>query len=260
MRNLHVVTTPENVPFDFELAGVAARALAWFLDVLVMAAMIMVASCVLSMAAPALGGLAIALLMVAIFLVQWWYSALCEWWLGGQTLGKKAVGLRTLDERGLRMSFLQAVVRNLVRFVDLLPILYLVGGVSAIVDGRGRRLGDIAAGTIVVRVRNAPKPSAVVPVSERYNTFVRDPSIALAARRITPPERDAMIALGLRREDLPLAVRHELFSRMSEHLENRVGVRRPAYFSEEKFVLNLTAVVLGQAHERISLLPHGPTR
>ena len=255
MRDVYTIHTPENVSFEFELAGVGARALAWFLDVLVMGALIGAASCVFSALMPALGGLALALLFVAIFLVQWWYSALCEWWLGGQTLGKRAVGLRTLQERGVRITFMQAVIRNLVRVVDILPALYFVGGISALLDGSGRRLGDFAAGTIVVRERRAPRPSAVVPASERYNTFVNDPAVAHAARRITPPERDAMVALGLRREELPLPVRRELFAKLGEHLERRLGVPRPPFFSEEKFVLNLTAVVLGQSAERRSMPP-----
>ena len=62
--------------------------------------------------------------------------------------------------------------------------------------------------------------------------------------RIAPLEREAMIGLSLRRERLPLAVRHELFGRLAAHLESRLGVPRPPFFSEEKYVLNLTAVVL----------------
>lgn len=258
MRDVYTIHTPENVTFEFELAGVGSRALAWVLDVLIMGVMMGIAGCLLSLAVPVLGGFAMALLFIAIFLVQWWYSALFEWWLGGQTLGKKIVGLRTLQERGVRITFLQAVVRNLVRVVDLLPGLYMVGGLSALLDRHGRRLGDLAAGTIVVRERRAPMPSAVVPPSERYNTFVNDSSVAHAARRITPPERDAMVSLGLRREELPLPVRHELFQKMSAHLEQRLDVPRPPYFSEEKFVLNLTAVVLGQSTERRSLPPTHP--
>ncbi len=200
MRDLYVIKTPENVEFEFELAGIPARALAWGIDLLVMATLIVTASLVLSLLAVVAGGFAAALLIIAMFLVQWWYSALCEWWLGGQTIGKRVVGLRTISDRGVRITFLQAVIRNLVRNVDILPVTYLVGGITASLDRHGRRLGDIAAGTIVVRERNVPKPTTVVPPSERYNSFVNDPEIAIAARRITPPERDAMIALGLSRE------------------------------------------------------------
>src|SRR5688500_10552414 len=92
VRDLYTIRTPENVTFEFELAGVGARALAWVLDLFVMFCLIMVGACLFSIFATVAGGLAIALLFVFIFLVQWWYSAICEWWLGGQTIGKKLVG------------------------------------------------------------------------------------------------------------------------------------------------------------------------
>ncbi|HJL17081.1 MAG TPA: RDD family protein [Sandaracinaceae bacterium LLY-WYZ-13_1] len=242
----YVIRTPENVTFEFELAGIGARALAWAIDVLVMLALIVAGSMLVSPLSQVLGGFANAILLVIVFLVQWWYAALLEWWWGGRTVGKRVVGLRTLSERGVRMGFVQSAIRNLVRIVDLLPGLYLVGGASVILDRHRRRLGDLAAGTIVVRERRAPAPSSVVPPSERYNTFVDDPSVALAVRRITPPERDAMVQLSLRRERLPLSVRRELFAELAAHLEDRLGVPRPSFFSEEKYVLNLTAVALGQ--------------
>jgi len=244
VSSAYVIRTPENVTFEFELAGVASRALAWLIDVLVMFVLIATAIQVLGSFMPVAGGLAAAVILVAVFLVQWWYTALLEWLWGGQTIGKRIVGLRTLSERGVRIDFTQSVVRNLVRIVDLLPAVYLTGGVSALLDRHGRRLGDLAAGTIVVRERKTPPPSVVVPHAERYNSFVDDPSIALAARRITAPEREAMVSLSLRREELPLAIRRELFARLAEHLEQRLGVARPSFFSEEKYVLNLTAVAL----------------
>lgn len=255
VRDAYRVRTPENVEFEFELAGVAARALAWGLDVFVMTAMITVSVFCLGLVTPVLGGFAMAVMFIVVFLVQWWYSALCEYFLGGQTLGKRLVGIRTLTDRGFRIGFLQAVIRNLVRVVDILPGLYLVGGVSALLDGHRRRLGDLAAGTIVVRERRTAMPSAILPDSERAVGFGDDPTVAHAARRITPPERDAMVSLSLRRDELPLTVRHELFARFSEHLERRLGLKRPPHFSEERFVLNLTAVVLGGSGDRISAPP-----
>jgi uncharacterized RDD family membrane protein YckC len=240
----YVIRTPENVTFEFELAGIGSRALAWAIDVCVMATLLLIAMQLVQPIVPILGGFATAIVFVVAFLIQWAYSALLEWWWGGQTVGKRIVGLRSLSSDGIRMSFVQAAVRNLVRIVDLLPGLYLVGGVSALCDTHQRRLGDLAAGTIVVRERKAPAPSQVVPASERYNTFVDDPAIALAVRKITAPERDAMVGLSLRRERLPLAVRRELFARLAAHLEERLGVARPHFFSEEKYVLNLTAVAL----------------
>lgn len=241
-----MIRTPENVTFEFELAGVGSRALAWAIDVLVMLALILTAAKLIEPLTPVLGGFAQALLYVAIFLVQWWYGTLLEWWWGGQTIGKRIVGLRALSKNGVRMDFMQATVRNFVRVIDLLPGIYLVGGLSTLLDSQNRRLGDLAAGTVVIQERRAPAPTRVVPASERYNTFVDDPAIALAVRRITAPERDAMVGLSLRRERLPLPVRRDLFARLAEHLEARLSVPRPHFFSEEKYVLNLTAVALGQ--------------
>lgn len=248
----YVIRTPENVTFEFELASVGSRALAWFVDVLVMGALIAAASQLIQPFLPILGGFANAVLLVAVFVVQWWYATILEWRWGGQTVGKRLVGLRTLSEEGVRISFVQAVVRNLVRIVDLLPGLYFVGGASTLLDPHRRRLGDLAAGTIVVRERKAPAPSAVVPKSERYNTFVEDPAVVLACRRITAPERDVMVGLSLRREQLPLPVRRELFAQLAKHLEERLGVERPSFFSEEKYVLNLTAVALGQRGDGVT--------
>ena len=240
----YVIRTPENVTFEFELAGLGSRALAWAIDVLVMGTLLVIASKIMSAFSPVLGGFAAALFMIIAFLIQWWYGAILEWWWGGQTVGKRLVGLRALSSEGVRMSFMQAAVRNLMRIVDLLPGLYLVGGVSALVDQKRRRLGDLAAGTIVIKERRAPAPTRVVPASERYNTFVDDPAIAMAVRKITAPEREAMIGLSLQRERLPLAVRRELFAKLAAHLETRLNVARPHFFSEEKYVLNLTAVAM----------------
>lgn len=258
MRDTFVVRTPENVEFEFELASVGSRAVAWLIDVLVMAAIILFSVYIVALMATVLGGLATAVMFVVVFLVQWWYGALLEWLWAGRTLGKRLVGLRSIDERGLRIGFVQAVVRNLVRIVDLLPLLYLVGGVSVLLDGRARRLGDIAAGTLVVRERTTPQPAQLVRATERHNTFLADGSVRAAARQVTAPERDAMVALGLRRERLPLHVRSELFEKLARHLEQRLHVARPSFFTPEKYVLNLTAVVLtppGEKPGRTSFVP-----
>jgi uncharacterized RDD family membrane protein YckC len=244
MRDLHAIRTPENVTFEFELAGVASRALAWSLDLLAMGSLISVAALLASVFGVVLAGFAKALYFVLAFAIQWGYGATLEWRWHGQTLGKRVVGLRVLSKYGTPVGFGQAAVRNLLRIVDILPACYLLGGVSALCDARARRLGDIAADTVVVRTRRSTRPSALTAPADRYNSFARDAGIVHAARAVTAPERDAMIGLLLRREQLPLAVRHRLFAKLAAHLEQRLGIRRPGYFSEERFVLNLTAVAL----------------
>lgn len=241
------IRTPENVVFAFALAGVGARALAWLIDLAVMAVLWAIAAGLAGGLGMWLGGLAAALYFVLAFVVQWGYGTLAEWRWAGQTVGKRIVGLRVLSLAGMRITFLQSVVRNLIRVVDLLPALYLAGGVTALFDRHGRRLGDLAAGTVVVRERRAPRPGAVVPSEDHATAFARESAWMHAIARITPPERDAMFALCARRETLPLSVRHGLFSRLARHLESRLGVARPAHASDEKFVLQLTGLALGAA-------------
>lgn len=239
-----VIRTPENVEFAFELGGLASRMLAWMLDFALIAGITMIFGLVLGLIGLALGGIAIALLFVVFFVVQWFYFVILEWRFDGQTLGKRVLGLRTIDERGFRIGFFQATIRNLVRIVDFLPGLYGTGAVTALLDRQGRRLGDLAAGTLVVRTRKAPMPSQVVPPAERYNTFIDDPAVRMAARRIDPALRDLMVSLALRRETLELPVRLALFERLAQHLSAKLGIPRPPFFSDEKLVLNLTAIVL----------------
>ena len=179
-------------------------------------------------------------------LSQWGYGAVLEWRMLGQTPGKRLLGLRVLTFQGTTIGFGQAALRNLVRVVDILPACYLTGGVSALIDRHGRRLGDLAAGTVVIRQRSSPRPSAVLAPVDRYNSFSHDQTLAHAAERISAPERDAMIGLAVRREHLPVVVRYALFSKLCAHLERRLGVARPDYLSEERFVLNLTALALAR--------------
>ncbi|MBI2892569.1 MAG: RDD family protein [Deltaproteobacteria bacterium] len=245
MKETFELRTPENVEFSFDLGGILSRALAWVLDSIVIVALILLIGIVCSIAGLALGDLAVALMFLFAFAVQWFYFVVLEWRMDGQTLGKRALGLRVIDEHGVRIGFLQAAVRNLLRIVDFLPGVYLTGALAALVDGKGRRLGDLAAGTLVVRTRRAPMPSVIVPPKERYNSFIEDAAVRVAARRIRAAERDAMVSLALRRDQLALPVRLQLFERLARHLEAALAVEKPPFFSDEKYVLNLTAIVLG---------------
>jgi uncharacterized RDD family membrane protein YckC len=244
MRDLYSIRTPENVTFDFELAGLGSRALAWSVDVLAMGILTAFALVCAKLFGIVFAGLANALYLVLAFAIQWGYGALLEWRLLGQTLGKRLLGLRVISLQGTTITFGQAAVRNLVRIVDILPGCYLVGGVSALLERHGRRLGDLAAGTLVVRQRSSPRPAAVLAPVDRYNSFSHDQTLAHAAERITAPERDTMIGLAVRREGLPVVVRYALFAKLARHLERRLALARPNHLSEERFVLNLTAIVL----------------
>jgi uncharacterized RDD family membrane protein YckC len=167
LDGLHTVLTPEYVEFRFTLAGLYSRFLAWLVDALLVLGGTGALLSGLSLVMAAFPGFASALGIVLYFLVDWGYGIALETAWSGQTVGKKLLGLRVIQRSGVRIGFHHAALRNLARPVDRLPLLYLVGGVTALLSGSTQRLGDMLAGTLVVRERRLQAPSALgVPAGE----------------------------------------------------------------------------------------------
>ena len=152
------IRLPEGVVFSLPLAGPATRFLAWLVDLLGILAILILVNNLLGLlslvSADAAGGVAIVL----TFAVPIFYGILFEGFWRGQTPGKRALGLRVMDARGLRLDLRQVVIRNLLRAVDGLPALYLVGGTACFFTARAQRLGDLAADTVVVRAERPAAP------------------------------------------------------------------------------------------------------
>jgi uncharacterized RDD family membrane protein YckC len=148
-----VVATPERVSFGYQVAGLGTRAIAQLLDLLIVLGILIA----LSIAAGGVAAftnnalLADLILIIGGFIVVFGYFWASEAMWSGQTLGKKAFRLRAVGDRGEPLTFLQAGIRNVVRIVDFLPYGYGVGAVVLFINGKGKRLGDLAAGTIVVK-------------------------------------------------------------------------------------------------------------
>ncbi len=158
------IATPDNVELDFELAGPGSRFLALLVDTL-LAAVFLVGLLVLFTRlrldsffgiGDALQAWQSALLVLVLFLLRWGYFIFFETCFRGRTPGKMLVGIRTVRDNGLPLGFRHSLIRNLLRVGDTLPPpLYLLGGLSVLISRKGQRLGDLAAGTIVVRERHA---------------------------------------------------------------------------------------------------------
>lgn len=244
MKERYQITTPENVTFDFEMAGFFSRLAAWLLDLVLILGLTVAASAAAS-ALSVLGNVGAAVHAVLFFVINWGYFVFFEWFWGGQSLGKRALNLRVLSDDGVRITLQQSAIRNLLRVVDSLPLIYLVGGAVAFGHPQGKRLGDMAAGTVVVQERHLSLPDAVVSERERFNSFVDDPELAQRVRRgLSLEERELLVDLALRRERLPLGRRLRLFEALADHLEESLQVPRPSFFSAERYCLNLVAVVL----------------
>jgi uncharacterized RDD family membrane protein YckC len=142
--------TPERIVFDYPLGGPFRRFVAYLIDLAILMGLVLsafVASLMLSFGSSSGMGPA----LVAYFLLAWGYGAFFEGFFNGQTPGKRALGLRVISERGVPITGAQAILRNLVGTVDgLVPFCFLLGLSSMLLTRKFQRLGDLAAGTMVV--------------------------------------------------------------------------------------------------------------
>ena len=161
------IYTPENVAFGYQLAGIGSRFIAALADTLIIVLLQIIANLLLLLIiGPSLGaGLeardsralswAAALIGLIAFGLLWGYYIFFEMWWNGQSPGKRLVGLRVIRSDGTPISLSEAIIRNLIRLVDFLPLYYGVGVITMFIDAQARRLGDLAAGTLVVYDRGA---------------------------------------------------------------------------------------------------------
>jgi uncharacterized RDD family membrane protein YckC len=198
----HRVVTPENIAFDFRLAGPFHRALAYLIDMVVVIAILWAVVIALGLLA---GWGGIGLFLVLRFFLTWGYGGVCEALANGQTLGKKAMGIRVVTDAGLPIDGVRATLRNILRDADLL-LLGAVAAVSMFATRRFQRLGDLAAGTMVVvderRIRPLLelKSRAVSAIDEMIPIgFEPNPSLA-----------EALAGYAVRRTELSAGRREEL--------------------------------------------------
>jgi uncharacterized RDD family membrane protein YckC len=151
------VETPDHVVLRYDLAGGGNRGFAAVVD-FILAALVFVGALwsfsLLSDPLPAARPF-FGVLVLVTFTIAWSYFVLLEWLWQGQTVGKRLYGLRVIRDDGAPAGFVAVLVRNVIRIVDFLPLFYGLGLLMIIFTSRSQRLGDLAAGTYVVR---APRP------------------------------------------------------------------------------------------------------
>lgn len=196
LDTLRQVETPEGLPLDLRCAGACPRAYAWALDLGIRLA----ALSTLGTALALLGEAGSGVLLVVMFLVYWGYPIVFEVLNDGQTPGKRALGLRVVNANGTPVTWLASIVRNLLRTVDMLPAAYGFGLASMLLDAHGRRLGDHAAGTLVVyaererpRAPAPPAPPIAPPLPLRQDEQGAIVAFAERSAQMTP-ERQAELA------------------------------------------------------------------
>ncbi len=218
------ISTPEGLELELVIAGLGSRFIAGGID-LVIKGLLVGALALLLLGGEALTGaevgesLGTALLVTAVFLVTFFYDVLFEIMASGRTPGKRLTGLRVVGGGGNSIGLRTSVVRNVLRLVDGPGTGYSVAVLSILLTPRHRRLGDLAAGTFVVRERTGEHPpsSSALP-----GLAVGDPAAVWDLSGVGAEELAAVRSFLERRSELPPEARSRLAGQFDRSLRPRV--------------------------------------
>jgi uncharacterized RDD family membrane protein YckC len=266
------IDTPELVPIQVPLAGIGSRFAALLLDSLIWLIAVLALSFLSWLLRPALGAFsmrsaqwAAALYVFAIFVLNWGYFTLFEAFWNGRTPGKRIAGIRVIQSSGRAIGLFESMARNLIRYVDQIPFCYAVGAIAVFANRQHQRLGDLAAGTLVVRDESGQIP-LWADLDKRYLRAQQFPLSApgnplpsllpVPPSALTPLTTDDLAVLEgffARRVDLPTATREELASRIAVAIQQKCGFTPPPGFKSEE----LLEIVAYQLRERSIFRPPG---
>jgi uncharacterized RDD family membrane protein YckC len=256
------IDTPEQVSIRFPIAGMGSRFLAILVDTLLQiaayVALVLVFILVLS-AAPKGGSgefsragekWLVAGLILVHFVMYWGYFTLFEAFWNGQTPGKKLFKIRVIQDSGRQITFFEAMIRNLVRVVDMLPSFYLVGVIAMACNRRHKRLGDLAAGTLVIHERASEEPiwggtgprtitAAAFQPAQAEPDFLSQPNLPVllpadAIARLSAADLNVIDRFFARALDMDLTTRAQIAARMAEQLAAKMGVEAPKDINPER--------------------------
>jgi uncharacterized RDD family membrane protein YckC len=240
------VRTPEGIVFSFLLATPVTRSLAYAVDF----ACVSVICTILGVVSALLGIFSLdisrAVSILIYFTVSIGYGMFTEWYWRGQTVGKRLLHLRVLDEQGMRLEFSQIAIRNLLRCVDMLPLFYAVGGITCALTRKAQRLGDLAASTIVVRNPPLSEPDLDQLAPDKWNSLRDYPHLdARLRQRISPRIAAVTLDAILRRAEFEAVERVALFHDLAIHFKELVTFPPEATegTSDEQYVRNVADIL-----------------
>ena len=216
------IETPEQIPLEFPLAGIGSRFLAIALDMLIQTLAFLLLIFAGELLVPTVARFtprawtwAAAIFFLLLFLLYSGYYALFEIFWNGQTPGKRLVRIRVIGDSGRPITVYEAVARNLLRLVDQMPGLYVVGIISVFLTARNKRLGDIVAGTVVVHEK---------AMQEAQPDFVAGTGASAASPglQISADELELIERFLQRRYDLSPEVRRQSAEQIAARLRTRL--------------------------------------
>ncbi len=244
------IDTPEQVAIRFPIAGIGSRFLAMLADSVVqflLYAIVFLAIFLVAVSAPRINGLiltrigdkwVIAVIILFYFLLYWGYFTLFEAFWNGQTPGKRLCKLRVIRDSGRQITFFESMTRNLIRIVDAFPSFYAIGIVTMLCNRQNKRLGDFAAGTLVIHERT-PEPALWSGSASRTITAgaftpvpapapVVDPNAvdlpADAVARLTPDDLNVIDHFFARAIDIDIPRRRALADRLAQQMTAKMGI------------------------------------
>jgi uncharacterized RDD family membrane protein YckC len=239
MREL-TIHTPEHVEVRLEPAGAGSRFLAIMIDSLVTkGAPLLIIRFGLALLPR---GITYALYVTTAFILTWGWHVYFETRRGGRSPGKRALGLRVVDARGLPISLHQSVVRNIVRALDFAPAFYGVATITSLIDPHRRRLGDLVAGTLVIREAKPLNMRGQITSERRYNSLRTPRVLRLIKHRLSLEEREFLLTLCLRAGKMTPEARYDLMEEVANAYREKLDVEEEQ-ISGENFVRDLTAVL-----------------
>jgi uncharacterized RDD family membrane protein YckC len=228
------IATPEGIELELILAGVGSRFAATLLDVVVQLGAIFALAIVLGPLGD--NGYVLAAYLVAVFLILFAYDIVLETWNRGRSVGKLAAGLRVVRIGGEAEGFLTAAVRNFLRIVDFLPAFYVVGVIAILSTRRNQRLGDLAAGTLVVRERRP----AVTPAPRSFAAPPAAPYLEWDVSALSPEDVATLRQFLERRLTLSPGARAHLAADLAARVRPKV-VGAPDGWHPESFLEGVVA-------------------
>jgi len=237
------------------LAGIGSRFIALLIDYLIWGACFLVLGVLAAIILPSLSLFskisaqwAGAIVLFIIFFFHWGYFTLFEAFWNGRTPGKRVARIRVIQRSGRAIGFFESMARNLVRYVDQIPFIYVVGVITMFATRQHQRLGDLAAGTLVVRDREEESPlwgdsgaRTFMPQVYSAKALAQEPHMAIslpatAIAKLTPSDLEVLEGFFARRLDMPVPIRQALAERIAAAIQAKAGIERPAETSVETFL------------------------
>jgi uncharacterized RDD family membrane protein YckC len=265
------IETPEQVAIRFPLAGVGSRFLALLADsliqvvgygVLIVVFVVVAANLPKSTGPAPVGGSAVKWAMASVFifyfLLYWGYFTLFEAFWNGQTPGKKMCKLRVIRDSGRQITLFESMTRNFLRIIDGLPGFYAAGVITMWCNRQNKRLGDLAAGTLVVHERAAETPLwtsgaqrtitaqvfAEAPAQSPITPLPVDlPADAVA--RLSADDLNVIDHFFARAIDIDIARRAQLAERLAQQMTAKMGMDMPAGATPERVLESIARILRG---------------